>query len=134
MIDQTIEYVNNQNINSKPSSITKKENLHIYNNNDEEYQYIKMYNENNNQIQSSLFQTFNNFKNDYNIQIERMNTFENYAQEINILENYEHIMNSLNLDNTLIQNKNNKSDENAMLNISNIHDIINYMSNHITKN
>lgn len=132
--DQTIEYVNNQNINSKPSSITKKENLHIYNNNDEEYQYIKMYNENNNQIQSSLFQTFNNFKNDYNIQIERMNTFENYAQEINILENYEHIMNSLNLDNTLIQNKNNKSDENAMLNISNIHDIINYMSNHITKN
>lgn len=93
-----------------------------------------MYNENNNQIQSSLFQTFNNFKNDYNIQIERMNTFENYAQEINILENYEHIMNSLNLDNTLIQNKNNKSDENAMLNISNIHDIINYMSNHITKN
>ncbi|CDO65350.1 conserved Plasmodium protein, unknown function [Plasmodium reichenowi] len=132
--DQTIEYVNNQNINSKPSSITKTENLDIYNNNDEEYQYIKMYNENNNQIQSSLFQTFNNFKNDYNIQIERMNTFENYAQEINILENYEHIMNSLNLDNTLIQNKNNKSDENAMLNITNIHDIINYMSNHITKN
>ncbi|SOV79156.1 conserved Plasmodium protein, unknown function [Plasmodium sp. gorilla clade G3] len=132
--DQTTEYVNNENIHSNPCSIKKKENINIYNNNVEEYQYIKMYNENNNQIQSSLFQTFNNFKNDYNIQIERMNTFENYAQEINILENYEHIMNSLNLDNTLIKNKNNKSNENEVLNISNINDIINYMSNHITKN
>ncbi|KJP88245.1 hypothetical protein AK88_02026 [Plasmodium fragile] len=61
-----------------------------------EYEHMRRFNEENKNIQSSIFKTLYSYHNEYSIPIEKMQTFENYVEEIGQLENYEHIISFIN--------------------------------------
>ncbi|ANQ06322.1 Uncharacterized protein PCOAH_00006990 [Plasmodium coatneyi] len=69
------------------------ENVHNFYN---EYEHMRRFNEDNDKIQSSIFKTLYSYHNEYSIPIEKMQTFENYVEEIGQLENYEHILSFIN--------------------------------------
>ncbi|CAI7722713.1 conserved Plasmodium protein, unknown function [Plasmodium vivax] len=61
-----------------------------------EYEHMRRFNEGNHKIQSSILNTLYSYHNEYSIPIEKMQTFENYVEEIGQLENYERIFSFIN--------------------------------------
>ncbi|EAA18040.1 hypothetical protein [Plasmodium yoelii yoelii] len=98
----------------------------------EEYEYMKRFNEQNNMNDSKSFQMSNKCNNEYVIPIERMNTFENYAEEISILENCEDNINIINNLNNIKPNKF-KTKDKKKTELENIENFINYVSENIKK-
>ncbi|GAW82802.1 hypothetical protein, conserved [Plasmodium gonderi] len=59
-------------------------------------EYMKEFNEENQKIHSSKHSTLYSYHNEYFIPIEKMQTFENYAEKISRLENYENMLHFIN--------------------------------------
>lgn len=98
----------------------------------EEYEYMKKFNEQNSMNDYKSLQMSNKCNNEYVIPIERMNTFENYAEEISILENYEDNINIINNLNNINPNKF-KTKDKKTTELENIENFINYVSENIKK-
>ncbi|CRH03699.1 conserved Plasmodium protein, unknown function [Plasmodium relictum] len=98
----------------------------------DEYKYINNLNESKGS-ESKEFQNFNNYKNENSVQIEKMNTLEDYAEEqVNII-NMENSNNFMCIENNIEKKDSFKTNDRKKSELKNIQELINYMSHHIKK-
>ncbi|CAD2099803.1 conserved Plasmodium protein, unknown function [Plasmodium vinckei] len=113
------------------SNIDNKKNIKN-DDHDEEYEYMKRFNEQNYMNGPKVLQMSDKHNNEHAIHIERMNTFENCADEIYFLENYEENMNIINNFKIIGPPKYIAKDKNASES-ENIENFVNYVSENIKK-